>query len=245
MRDNPLDGDYIGIVAFAQEMQNNPLDESQQLIRDEWVQPYSLSGLINHFAPLARGNDILGEFLAHYFDRVVAAVDPAISEKETADFWAMVTVGFAKACPICEGAPAGHIFVLDYERMRDADPNNQVNIVIESYETWQPDKVRIEAVAYQAGLVKLIKREAAARGIYLPLKGYRPLTSKVRRMSVQAANFSGGMVHVRSDSPLYQAFRDELLEFPQGEHDDMVDAYLSAAEGSMKRRGFVGTKDDV
>lgn len=244
MRDNPHDSDYIGVIAFAQEMQNNPLDEGQQLIKDEWVQPYNLGGLINHWAPLAVGDDILGEFLAYHFERVVAAVDPAISEKETADYWAMITVGFAKACPICEGAPAGHIFILDYERMRDADPNNQVDVVLESYETWRPDKVRIEAVAYQAGLVKLIKSTAAKRGMYVPLKGFKPLTSKVRRASVQAAAFSGGMVHVRGDHPLYQAFKDELAEFPQGEHDDMFDAYLSAAEGVTKRRGFVGTKDD-
>ncbi len=244
MQNDPKDSDYIGLIAFAQEMQNNPLDEGQQIIQEAWLENgYKLDTLLNSFlhTVLKPGEepredyDILGEWLRVHFKAIHASVDPAISEKETADFWAMITIGVTRICPVC-GDGEGHILVLDYVQMRESDPMKQVDAVIENYELWQQDRIRVEAVAYQAGLVKLIKREAAAQGIYLPLKPFRPLVSKVRRMNVHAANFSGGLVHLRQDHPLYAKFKEQLLEFPQGEHDDMVDGYMGAADVSLKRR---------
>jgi predicted phage terminase large subunit-like protein len=251
-RDDPEHPNYLGIVSWAQEIQNNPQDEGLQIIKDEWIDGhgFKLTALINQWLPLLSPNgedipddfDVLGEWLKFHFKTIHSSVDPAISEKETADFWAMITVGITKSCPLCNGAE-GHIMVLDYVQMREPDPMKQVDEVIDNHLLWLHDKIRIEAVAYQAGLVRLIKREAAKRGIYLPIRPFRPIVSKVRRANIHAANFSGGLVHLREDHPLYQAFRDQVLEFPQGEHDDMFDSYMSAADVSLKRRGRTGTKD--
>ena len=251
-RDDPSHPNYLGAVAWAQEIQNNPLDEGQQIIQDAWVEGngFKLTESINRWLPILTPNgeeipedyDVLGAWLKYHFKTIHTSVDPAISEKETADFWAMVTIGITKVCPLCGGAE-GHILVLDYIQMREPDPNKQVDTVIDNYLLWQHDKIRVEAVAYQAGLVKLIKNRAAEQGLYLPIRPFRPTTSKVARMNIHAANFSGGLVHLREDHPLYQAFKEQLLEFPQGEHDDMVDSYMAAADVSLKRRGKNGTTD--
>lgn len=244
MRDDPRDPNYIGVIAFAQEMQNNPLDEGAQIIKSDWIadKGYSLAKLLNDFeAEHPDTTDLLGDWLNATFSLIHSSVDPAISEKETADYWTQVTIGITKNCPLCKDGGAGHILILDYIRMRESDPLIQINSVLDNFELWQEDRVRLEVVAYQAGLVKLIKREMAKRRMYVPLKPFRPVNSKVRRMNVHAANFSGGLVHHRLDHPLAQAFIDELLEFPQGEHDDLVDAYMGAADISLKRRGRTGT----
>jgi predicted phage terminase large subunit-like protein len=252
-RDDPSHPNYLGAVAWAQEIQNNPQDEGLQIIQDEWLegQGFNLAELINRWVPLLtplgqelpEDYDILGEWLKFHFKAIHTSVDPAISEKQTADFWAMVTVGITKQCPLCNGAE-GHIMILDYVRMREPDPNKQVQTVIDNYLLWQHDKVRVEAVAYQSGLVRLIKNEAAKQGLYLPIRPFRPTTSKVARMNIHAANFSGRLVHYRADHPLAPAFIEELTEFPQGEHDDMVDSYMGAADVSLKRRGRTGTQDE-
>lgn len=251
-RDDPEHPNYLGVVSWAQEIQNNPADEGLQIIKDEWVDGhgFKLTEMIERWLPILTPNgetlpdnfDILDAWLKFHFKTIHSSVDPAISEKETADYWAMVTVGITKACPLCNGAE-GHIMVLDYVRMREADPNVQVDAVIDNHMLWLHDKIRVEAVAYQSGLVKLIKRAAAARGIYLPIRPFRPMVSKVRRANIHAANFSGGLVHLREDHPLYNAFRDEITEFPQGEHDDMFDSYMAAADVSLKRRGSITTRD--
>jgi len=41
---------------------------------------------------------------------------------------------------------------------------------------------------------------------------------------------------LREDHPLFMAFRSELLEFPLGEHDDMLDSYMYATDETIKSR---------
>jgi len=238
-RDDPNNPNYIGAVAFAQEIQNKPLAEGQQIIQTEWLEKdYNLGAHLMAWQQRTQLADhlVLDNWLSHHFSVISGSVDPAISEKQTADWWTMATVGVTKQCPICPGGPAGHVVQLDMLRMREADPMKQVSEIIENYQEWQHGKLRIEAIAYQSGLLRLVKNTAAAQGLYPPIKPYRPAQSKRARAIVHAALFSGGMVHLRKDHPLYQAFYDELVEFPQGDHDDMFDSYMSAADAAMRRR---------
>jgi len=63
---------------------------------------------------------------------------------------------------------------------------------------------------------------------------------------IHSAPFSGGMVHLREDSPFFQAFYDEVLQFPLGEHDDMLDAYMHSADEAITQnrvRAFADKPD--
>lgn len=249
-RDDPQNPNYIGAVAWAQEIQNKPLAEGQQIIQPDWLeQTYSLSAhLIAHQQRTQLADHlVLDHWLNTYFSVISGSVDPAISEKETADWWTMATIGVAKKCPVCPGGPAGHVVQLDMIRMREGDPMEQVTTVLENWQDWHHTKLRIEAIAYQSGLLRLIKNTGAAQGLYPPIKPYRPAQSKRARAITHAALFSGGMVHLRKDHPLYQAFYDEITEFPQGDHDDMFDSYMSAADAALRRRprGFTQKPDGM
>lgn len=246
-RDDPNNPNYIGAVAWAQEIQNKPLSEGESIIQPEWIdgKTYNLEQHLTNWQRkhLMADHLVLDHWLKTHFSKISGSVDPAISEKQTADYWTMATIGLAKQCPICPGGPAGHVVQLDMLRMREADPMKQVQSILDNYEEWQHDKLRIEAIAYQSGLVKLTKNKGAQQGLYPPIKPYRPANSKRARAIVHAALFSGGMVHLRTDHPLYQVFYDELLEFPQGDHDDMFDSYMSAADIAFKRRGTTQSSD--
>lgn len=225
MRDNPESEHYIGALTFSQEMQNVPLDDGQRIINTEWLnQRYKLVEMELAYKRENPTSQI--SWVESFFSKIITAVDPAISTKETADWWAMITIGVAKE--------TGHLWILDYDRIRESDPMKQVLRIFENYKTWKPDEIKIEAVAYQAGLYALTRNEGAKQGIYLPVQTFKPDRDKIRRATIQSALFSGGLVHLREDHPLFTAFYSEVVEFPLGTHDDMFDAFLSASEETIK-----------
>jgi len=234
MRDNPKYEKYIGPLAFAQEMMNKPLAEGDIIFQPDWLSiTYNLQEQLNKWHaqnPEVESSNVLQQWMHHTFSIIPASVDPAISEKQTADWWAMATLGIARACPVCPENPAGHIFLLDMHRMKEKNPNNQVRAIIDSYKQWRQDKIKIEAIAYQAGLYQLVMQKGAEETVYPPVRAYRPDRDKQRRGIVFSALVAGKMFHLRTDHPLYQAIYDEFIEFPQSDHDDMVDAIFAAAE---------------
>jgi predicted phage terminase large subunit-like protein len=241
MRDDPNHPMYLGPVEFSREIQNEPISDQDQIIRPEWLQSrFVLSDVISAYKsdlrlktlPLARQS-----WMSTHFSKIIGHIDPAISEKETADWWAMMTIGVTKRCPFCENNPSGHVVVLDYVRFRESDPTKQANMIGDQFLEWRHDKLKLEAVAYQAGLYQLTRRIAQSKGVNLPIVQWRPDRSKRRRAIMQAGMFAGGSVHLRSDHPLAPTFIEEVLQFPQGEHDDMFDAYLGAAEELVLKSG--------
>lgn len=225
MRDNPQCPRYIGALTFSQEMQNVPLDDGQRIIQTDWLnQRFKLAEMELQYRRDNPTSQI--SWVEHFFKEIITGVDPAISKKETADWWAMITVGVAKE--------TGHLYLLDYFRVRENDPLKQVQFIFDNYKQWKPDKIKIEAVAYQAGLYHLTKNEGAKQGIYLPVHTFKPDKDKIRRATIQSAMFSGGLVHLREDHPLFTSFYSEIVEFPLGTHDDMFDAFLSATEETIK-----------
>lgn len=226
MRDDPKDPHYVGALVFAQEYQNEPQDDKDRMFKIEWLdKQYSL----NETEHIWKQSNPDGEWKNDFFSKIMGGVDPAISEKDTADYFAMVTVGIAKE--------TGDIYILDYFRDRIGDPMKQVKVILDKYQEWGHDKIRIETVAYQQGLYSLVRTEGAKQNIYPPISSFKPDRDKVRRANIHSSNFSGGLVKLRTDHPQFRDFYEELLQFPLGEHDDMLDAYMNCTEDLvMKRR---------
>jgi predicted phage terminase large subunit-like protein len=55
--------------------------------------------------------------------------------------------------------------------------------------------------------------------------GMKPEGSKVDRMVAQTAKVEAGHVHLPKDAPWISDFLNEVLAFPNGRHDDQVDAF--------------------
>ncbi len=234
MRDDPNDPDYMGPNVFSQEMQNKPVDDAARVFKREWVygtserpNTYSLTAKetqwrLEHAEPKYKDSSWLKENIK----TVYMAVDPAISEKETADYFAIVVIGVDAN---------GEIWILDVWRQRTSDIDVQVAKIIEIAQKWSPDKIKVEAVAYQAGLARAVSKAAAAAHAHLPVFPVTPDKDKFRRAIIHSANFAGNLVHIRTDHEFYDAFANEFLSFPKGEHDDMMDAYMHAAEDLVQR----------
>lgn len=150
--------------------------------------------------------------------RIGMGVDLAISQKETADYSAIVVVGYDK--------DSGQRYVLDCVRDR-VSFHNVVDMVKRMADKWQPARINIEAVQYQVAVVQELLRKTS-----LPVKSVRPDKDKVTRFQPLQARYEQGLVtHVRS---LMQDFERELLDFPAAEHDDMVDALVYAEQAAVK-----------
>lgn len=243
MREDPTYERYLGPIAFSQEMQNEAIDDTSRVIKREWIfgtdekpYPYSFTAKEEMYRATHDGLNMKDDYIkslvmgSHWIKnemkQILMAVDPAISEKTTADFFAMVVIGVDKM---------GDIWILDIFRDRIADIDQQVQRILEFNDKWRPDRIKVESVAYQAGLARAVQRQAAVNGRHAPVFQVKPDKDKFRRAVIHSANFAGGLVHLRTDHPLFETFVKEILDFPVGEHDDMLDAYMHAAEELVKR----------
>jgi predicted phage terminase large subunit-like protein len=66
------------------------------------------------------------------------------------------------------------------------------------------------------------------QGAGLPAIGVKVEHNKLIRMSIQSAKFESGRVHLPKDAPWLKDFEDELFAFPNGRHDDQIDAVSQA-----------------
>ena len=148
---------------------------------------------------------------------IYTAVDLAISEKPNADYSAIVTVGVNSA---------GHWFVLDVEYGR-YDPSTTMDAVFSAVQKWRPLAVGIEQTAYQRSLVHFLKKEMPARGIFFritPLKAGNVKDAKNLRIDTLQPHFAVGAVWFKSQAVWLSELEGELLSYPHGAHDDVIDA---------------------
>lgn len=144
---------------------------------------------------------------------VVLGVDLAISEKQGADWTAIVAMS--------RDPDTGIVYIREVERHR-AGFNEVLNRIKAAAARWNPVIIGIEQTQYQAAVVQEL-----ARTTTLPVRGIRPDRDKLTRFAPLLTRYEQRMVrHDHARVPAW--FRDELLSFPEGEHDDAVDAAAHA-----------------
>ncbi|MCF6238470.1 MAG: hypothetical protein L3J79_06620 [Candidatus Marinimicrobia bacterium] len=144
-------------------------------------------------------------------DVIALAVDPAISARKKADFFSIAVVG------MCEST--GMITVLEAWGAKGVTPREQINKIFELFKLWRPLHVGIEAVAYQAALVHLVREEMFRKKLYFP-NGIKPIThttEKIARVEgVLSPRYASGYIQHRIKFPLLES---QLLVWPGGKKD--------------------------
>jgi predicted phage terminase large subunit-like protein len=104
----------------------------------------------------------------------------------------------------------------------------------------RPKLIAVEQTQYQAAMVQELLRTTT-----LPVRGIRPERDKVTRFAPLLTRFEQHQVRL-DPAGVPAAARDELLAFPEGEHDDCVDAlaYAWVALG-MGQGGYVAAGQRV
>lgn len=190
MRDDPGDQDFIGSITFAQEYQHKPFSEEDAIIQPDWIKECEPSQVPDKHTRLAR----------------VLTIDPAASERQTADFTAMI---------VADLYTDGNVYIRAIRNQRTS-PSVTADTIRELDEIYKPQVIGIEK-----GALGLVFRDLLEG---LPVIGLEPDKDKVRRLLAVSRFFEAGRVYTVKNIQNGQAFREQLIEFPKGTHDDMVDA---------------------
>ena len=145
---------------------------------------------------------------------VYTTVDLAISQNKRSDYTAVCTVGVT---------PENHWFVLDIDYGR-YKPDEIIEAIFRAAAKWKPLEVGWEKVAFQAVIGHLIEKEMPERGIFFRSRGLIAERRKELRIEMLGPRFSTGTVWFPKGAGFLTELEGELLKFPTGIHDDLIDA---------------------
>ena len=189
----------VGSIVFAQEYLAEFVEAGQGLLKPEWIKYFKEKGG-TLFAS--------GENVNLYDCTRFCTVDLATSIQEGADY--TVIASFAIT-------PKGKVLVLDVvrERMEAPDIIPKIRQKMAQYDLqW----VGMERAGFQLSLIQFAKRDGLA------VKELRADKDKVSRAMPLAARMEAGDIFFRQGAPWLVEVERELMSFPVGHHDDIVDA---------------------
>lgn len=197
----------IGTLAFEQEYQANPIDDTLRVFRPEWLRRYDPDTLV-------------AERLVH-----LMAVDPATGT-DAGDYFAL-WVGAVDSAD-------GRIYTrqLTLERIGIVD---QVRRILEEYARWKPTRIGIESTAYQVALKQVLDEHSRTNGQYLPVVGLHTVANKRARIEGTAPFYENGTFRLPPVLPA--EVEAQFLHFPKAKHDDAPDVCAMGIELARTLRG--------
>lgn len=166
----------------------------------------------NDVSLLMGGNIVNIDWIQHYsklppLKTTVITCDPAISKKDGADSTAIIIGGRAHD---------GNIYIKDYvnAHMSFRETIEKLKILVSIH---NPDEVRIEQVSFSEAFITELRREIPNTLI----KGIKPVGDKESRLRE--------VTPIMENMLLWFSYKqtevvDQLLLFPDGDHDDLCDA---------------------
>jgi predicted phage terminase large subunit-like protein len=143
-----------------------------------------------------------------------STVDLAISQKNTADYTVIATWAVT---------PENDLLLVELIRDRFTGPEIQQQIAW-CYQRWNQSFIEIEAVAFQLSLAQTM---SISYGV--PVRPVTPHKDKVSRAISASVFYSNGQIYHEQFADYLLEFEKELLNFPNGAHDDTVDTVSMAA----------------
>ena len=175
------------------------------------------------------GNRIRWQWFGTYPERpsreamqmVLQSWDTAVTAEPTSDFSVCLTWGFRE----------GRWYLLDLFRARLDYPDLKRKVV-ELRTRWQAEKVIIEHANSGVPLFQELRQERF-EGVF----PYTPELNKETRLAAQTAKLETGDYLLPAEAEWLAAFKQELLAFPNGRHDDQVDSLAQFLDWTGSRHG--------
>ena len=190
-------------------------EETLSLIRRE-IGPLAFSAQYQQDPVVPEGNLIRLEWFGTYreqppremFTKVVQTWDTAHSAAPTADYSVCLTWGFYDTA----------WYLLDVARQRCEYPDLRAKLLM-LRERWKPNAILIEAADAGRALHDDLKKTKSVMTILR-----RPKGDKVTRVAGITGELKEAQFLLPEEALWLAAFRNELRAFPDGKHDDQVDA---------------------
>lgn len=134
-------------------------------------------------------------------------VDAAATENEKSDYFVASTWAVS---------PEKDLILLDVFRER-AETTKHKQIMRNLYDQWKPAFQGVENKTFGLNIIQDCARDG------LPIRPLKADTDKVSRARPISARYEIGRVYHRQNASWLFSYEDELISFPNAEHDDQVD----------------------
>ncbi len=215
----------VGTLVFNLQYQNDvELMKKGDIFHFDWFRYYDFT-TVNGETVLERED---GQMVKLSDLRVYMGVDPAVSEKDTADYFAICIIGITKG-------PTPDYYVLDVVRGRYSYEQRS-QVIAAKWNQWKPLVCGIENVAFQKDFCDRIRHTYP----FIRIKEIKTTRDKVSRAYNRSGLVENGHVWVRRGMSL---FVEELCLMPGGEHDDQFDGFdFALFAGDVSQGGFMITE---
>ena len=210
--------ELIGTINFNMQYQQKVPKEVGGIFKADWVNYFNSYKNIQDSIYVTRKDKETGINKREKV-RVYMGVDLAISQKTTADSFVIATIGV--------GQDTGYIYLLDMFRGKLTFDEQIKKIKQYSNKWYMVERIGIESVAYQQALPQKLIRETS-----LPIRKIKTNTDKVTRFNIFSGQWENDKVYLYGHIKDLNILEEELLAFPEGEHDDTIDAFCMAWETS-------------
>ena len=160
-------------------------------------------------------------------------IDPASSTKQTADYSVTLPIGYT----------GRDIYLLDYFRKR-VTPTDHAEQIINSIRTHKPTRVHVETVGYQEMLRDYLRKRLKEEGIYVMGMETKitPRTEKSLRLERLHPYLYNRVVWVKKT---HTTFIDEMIMYPRGKNDDILDGLDLATRRLISPSHTLGAKEVI
>lgn len=148
-------------------------------------------------------------------------MDTAYTRNQRSDYTALATWA------VVPTDPTG-LVLLDMERVR-VTHNDHAPLVRRVWEQWKPAWVGVEKMSANLSMFDEVQRSGVV------VRWLTPDKNKVARAETATAMVESGRIWFPTSATWFADFLDEVLTFPVGKHDDMVDTLSYAANELSKR----------
>ena len=145
--------------------------------------------------------------------RLLASIDCTFKEASTSDFVALTIWG----------QRTDGLYLLDLINRRMGFTAT-VGAIEGAWHRWQFTELLIEDAANGPAVIDVLKRRAAG----FTLRAVRPLGGKAARANAAAPQFEQGRILLPKGAAWLTDYEHQLLSFPAGAHDDLVDSTTQA-----------------
>jgi len=193
-----------GTYIYSCQYLNEPVPSEDATFQPDWFKYY------------------IDEDLKHIDMAKFMCVDPAISLEQAADYTAFVISGVDVE---------NNLYILHIDRDH-YQPAELIKKIFEYYARYSLEAVGVEMNVFQKTLKYQINDEMRAKNVginLIELKNNKDTSKEDRIRALQPRYEQGTIIHRKNDS-MTGELEFELLHFPKGKHDDIIDAEASLLE---------------
>lgn len=193
----------LGSFVFSYEMMNEPIDESIAEFKREWIQ---------------RATE---EELKHLTLNTFIAIDPAVSQKESADFTGVT---------IDRVSTEGKRYVTAY-RLK-INPSELIEHLFFLWDKYKPTVLGMEETAFLLTIKPFLEEEMRKRNKFISI-------TPLKHGGIKKETRIRGLIPLMESKSVFfvgdcLALENEMRVFPRGEHDDVIDSFQYAEQIAFK-----------